>query len=131
MLIKITVRKLLESSDALKRLGEKGVKALGMKPFYSVSKNLGQVHPEIEEYNKAYQAALKEYSEEQKDGTVKIPDKYAFEFNAAIDEAQLTEVEIEVRKIVLTEELIEKGEIKAVDMFALEWMFELPPDPGE
>jgi hypothetical protein len=49
-------------------------------------------------------------------------------FNHTIEEAQTVEVEIDIRKIAMTEELMEKAEIKAVDIYALGWMFELPEE---
>jgi hypothetical protein len=126
--MKLTIKQLLEGADALKRLGDKGVKDLTYKVFYSVGKNVEPIYKEIERYNKEYQRIFEEFSVEQPEGGKGIPAKDAMNFNHTIEEAQAVEVEIDIRKIAMTEELMEKAEIKAVDIYALGWMFELPEE---
>jgi hypothetical protein len=126
--MKLTVKQLIVGSDALKRLGEKGVKILPYKIFYAVGKNIGHIDKEIDHYNKDYQRIVSEFSAEQPDGTFGVAPKDVRVLNKVIEDAQAVEVDIPIMTLTLTEEIIEKAEIHAADLAALDWMFVLPEE---
>ena len=126
--MKLTVKQLIVGSDALKRLGEKGVKILPYKIFYAVGKNIGHIDKEIDHYNKDYQRIVSEFSAEQPDGTFGVAPKDVRVLNKVIEDAQAVEVDIPIMTLTLTEEIIEKAEIHAADLAALNWMFVLPEE---
>ena len=126
--MKLTVKQLIVGSDALKRLGEKGVKILPYKIFYAVGKNIGHIDKEIDHYNKDYQKIVAEFSAEQPDGTFGVALKDVRVLNKVIEDAQAVEVDIPIMALTLTEEIIEKAEIHAADLAALDWMFVLPEE---
>jgi hypothetical protein len=126
--MKLTVKQLIVGSDALKRLGEKGVKILPYKIFYAVGKNIGHIDKEIDHYNKDYQRIVSEFSAEQPDGTFGVAPKDVLVLNKVIEDAQAVEVDIPIMTLTLTEEIIERAEIHAADLAALDWMFVLPEE---
>ena len=126
--MKLTVKQLIVGSDALKRLGEKGVKILPYKIFYAVGKNIGHIDKEIDHYNKDYQRIVSEFSAEQPDGTFGVAPKDVRVLNKVIEDAQAIEMDIPIMTLTLTEEIIEKAEIHASDLAALDWMFVLPEE---
>lgn len=123
--MKLTVKQLIVGSDALKRLGEQGVRVLSYKVFYAVGKNIGHVTKEIDRYNSEYQRIVSEFSAEQADGTFGVLPKDISKLNSVIEEAQTIVVDIPIMEVKLTEEIIENAGIRASDLAALEWMFVL------
>jgi hypothetical protein len=124
--MKLTVKQLVQASEALKRLGEKGIKALTQKVFYNISKNIRVISSELELYEKIRQSLIEKYSAEQKDGSFGVLPKDVPLLNAEIEDAQAREVELPILACTLTDEIIEKAEIHAADLAVLDWMLTLP-----
>ena len=122
--MKLTVKQLVIGSDALRRLSSHGIKDLTQKNFYNVSKNIRVITPELELYEKIRQDVLQQYATP----TGEIPPKNMGEVSHAMIEAQAREVDLPILVCVLTDTVIEKAEITAGDLIALEWMFELPEE---
>lgn len=126
--MKLTVKQLITAIDALKRLGEKGIKILPYKMMRAVSRNITVIDQEIDKYNKDFQKVVAGFSAEQPDGVYGIAPKDVLAFNLIIEEAQAVEVDIPIMTIALTEEIIEKADIHAADLSTLDWMFEFPEE---
>lgn len=124
--MKLTIKQLVGGSDALRRLGAHGIKELTQKVFYNVNKNIRAIAPELELYEKMRQSIINQYSSAQQNGEYGIHPRDIPVVNAEIEEAQAREVDIPILVCSLTDKIIESAEIKAADLFALEWMFELP-----
>ena len=124
--MKLTVKQLVDASDALKRLGEKSIKVLTQKVFYNVSKNIRAISTELELYEKMRQSLIEKYSAEQKDGSFGVLPVDVPTLNKEIEEAQMREVELPILMCTLTDEIIEKADIHASDLAVLDWMFVLP-----
>lgn len=123
--MKLTIKQLVIGSDALRRLGAHGIKDLTQKNFYNVSKNIRAITPELEIHEKMRQSILDQYSNVQQNGEYGISPKDIPAVNAEIEEVQVREVDIPILICSLTDKIIENAEIKASDLIALEWMFEL------
>ena len=120
--MKLTLRQLVNGSEAMARLGGKGVKELTLKVFYNLSKNIGQIQPELVVYEKTRMSLFDSYSEEVGD-VYGIPPSKQMAFNNEIESILSKVVEINVLPIHLTDEVIEKASITATELFLLEWMF--------
>jgi hypothetical protein len=120
--MKLTVKQLIMGSDALKRLGEKGVKTLTYKTFYAVGKNIGHIDHELARYNRDYQRIIAEYSSVQPDGVYGVAAKDIVVLNQIIEEAQSVEVDIPIMVISMIEETMDKADIHAADWSVLDWM---------
>jgi hypothetical protein len=126
--MKLTVKQLVIASDALKRLGEKGIKALTQKVFYNLSKNIRAISAELELYEKVRQSLIEKYSAEQKDGSFGVLPVDVSALNREIEEAQSREIDLPILLCTLTDNIIEKAEIHASDLVALDWMLVLPEE---
>jgi hypothetical protein len=129
--MKLTLKQLVNGSEALNRLGGKGVKELTQKVFYNLSKNIGLIQPELVVYEKTRMSLIDKYSIETKtkDGDVYgIPPKNLSAFNAEIEVIQSTELDLSILPCTLTDEIIEKAGITAIDLYLLDWMFILPDE---
>ena len=103
-MIKITLEQLLNSSDSLKALSQKQLKA---RCAYAVGRLLKAADNEIASFNETRLELIKKYGEKDENGELKndeqgnvhIPQEVISEFNAELQDLLKTEIEINANKI--------------------------------
>ena len=141
--MKLTVKQLLEATDALRRLGDKSIKVLTPKVFHNVSRSILAITKsgELELYESARQSLIKCASKELpihtclKCGLVTnengygVPPSDVRQLNIDIEKEQMRETEdLKILTCTVTDEIIENAGISASDLAALDWMFILPEE---
>lgn len=103
-MISITLEQLVNSTDGLKGLSQKTLKA---RPAYAIAKILKAAEAEITSFNDARMNLIKQYGEKDETGELKsdengnvhIPSEVLADFNKELQELLATEIEINANKI--------------------------------
>jgi hypothetical protein len=103
-MISITLEQLVNSTEGLRELGQKTLKA---RPAYSVAKILKAAEAEMTSFNDTRMNLIKKYGEKKEDGelntdengNVRIAPESLADFNKELQELLDTQVEINANKI--------------------------------
>lgn len=126
-MIEITLRDIIDSSDSLKNLSQKPLKA---RCAYSIGKILKQVDNEMSGFNDTRLELIKKYGEKDENGELITDEKnnvhiipaHLEDFNAELRELMDTTVELPVNKISIAD--IGDIEFTPVEMAQLERFIE-------
>lgn len=107
-MITLTLEQLINSTEGLKGLGQKQLKA---RCAYTVGKLMKQAENEITSFNEARADLIKKYGEKDvngelvtaENGNVKIPNEVLADFNKEFKELLDTEIEINSNKIQMAD----------------------------
>lgn len=117
----IQLKTLVEAKGALQRLG--GEK-LPVRQAYTIARNLRKINPELEEHQKKVEELIVQYGELMEDGnSVRVPpgSENFKKFMADVEELGKVEIEVDVRRIKLSEMDIA---ITPADLALMDFMFE-------
>ena len=103
-MINITLEQLVNSTEGLRGLSQKSLKA---RPAYSIAKILKAAEAEITSFNETRMNLIRKYGEKDENnelksddnGNVRIPPEVLDDFNKELQELLGTEVEINANKI--------------------------------
>lgn len=126
-MIDITLEQLINSTDGLKKLSEKSLKA---RSAYIVGKLLKAADAEMTDFNSARMDLIKKYGEKDEsgelksdeNGNVRIPPESLVEFNKELKDLLDTKVSINANKIDIAE--LENIEFTPGEMTQLEEFIE-------
>lgn len=116
--MRITLRQLRDGFESLGKFAQDD--ALTIKQRYWLSRIAGAAESEMQRLEKARVNAIKKYGEE-KDGAVSVPPEKMDAFNAEMEEALASEIDLPGDPIRL-DTLPEAIKLTALDMTRLNWL---------
>ena len=118
--MKLTLKQLLEGSQALSNLGED--KTLDAKLKYSIARNIRLIQQELTEYEKTRIDLIKtKYGTEGEDGNYTVPQKNTPALIKELEALQSVEVDLDIHLLAPSAACVN---MSANDIYLLDWMFE-------
>lgn len=121
--MKLKLSQIVEAQSALARLGAEKLPA---KMAYTIGRNIQQLRPELENYEKTRTDLIKDkYGEKGEGDTYQVEPKSMEKFMAEINELLAVELELDLWTLKFSEF---DRDISPMDLVSLDWMFEHEPN---
>lgn len=130
--MKLTLGDLLNAKDALNKLAEtKGLKA---STAFVIARNIREINPQYEEYDKTYKDILNKYAVKDDKGEILIIDDNQIkliegkseDYFVELSELLNVEVEMPISPVALDE--LDGAELSPMDMLNIDFMIKEPED---
>lgn len=117
--MKLKLSQIVETQSALARLGAEKLPA---KMAYTIGRNIQQLRPELENYEKTRTNLIKEkYGEKGEGDTYQVEPKSMEAFVKELNELLAVELDLDLWTLKFSEF---DRDISPMDLVALDWMFE-------